>query len=119
MLAYTCEPPLQTNLNKTLASIYNSYIKEVVKTKLFPCLTTPVCRLVVILTVTESDMIYYLTDFAVRRHKAELVYMVQVLNRCFWPCDVISGCHDFSINIEINEENRQPFKNAYFTRLHV
>ena len=33
----------------------------------------PVCRIVVILTDNESHLIYYLTDFAVRMHKAKLV----------------------------------------------
>ena len=40
----------------------------------FPCLTKPVCRTVVILTDNESHLTYYLTDFAVRRHKAGLVW---------------------------------------------
>ena len=40
--------------------------------------------------------------------------MVQVLNRCFRPCEVISGCHDFSNNIEVNQEKQTAFqKNAY------
>ena len=36
--------------------------------------------------------------------------MVQVLNRKFWPCDVISGCHDFLINIEVNGEKQTAFQ---------
>ena len=37
-------------------------------------LTMPVCRIVVISTDDESNLIYYLKDFAVRRHKAELIW---------------------------------------------
>ena len=36
-------------------------------------MTTPVCRIVVILIDNESHLINYLTDFVVRMHKAELV----------------------------------------------
>ena len=35
----------------------------------FPCLTTPVCRIVVILIDKESHLINYLTDFVVRMQR--------------------------------------------------
>ena len=35
--------------------------------------------------------------------------MVQVLNHCFLPSDVITGCHDFSINVEVNGEKQTSF----------
>ena len=37
-------------------------------------MTTPVYRILVILTDNESHLIYNLTDFVVRMHKAELVW---------------------------------------------
>ena len=75
------------------------------------CVCVCVC---VILTDTETDMLCYLTDFAAQMHIAELV-----LNCCFLPCDFISGCHNFSIIIKVNGENRHPFKKRLFTMLHL
>ena len=47
--------------------------------------------------------------------------MAQVLNRCFRPCDIISGCHDFSINIEVNGEKQTAFtkKNTLIIQGHT
>ena len=42
--------------------------------------------------------------------------MVQVLNRCFRPCDVISECHDFSINIEVNGEKQTAFQKTLISQ---
>ena len=41
-----------------------------------------------------------LRDFALRRHKAELVWCSFEIAVLGLNCDIISGCHDFSINIE-------------------
>ena len=50
-------------------------LKRLVQTRrIFPYLTMHVCSIVVILTDTESNLIYYLTDFVVRRYKSELVW---------------------------------------------
>ena len=48
-----------------------------------------------------------------------LAVIVQVLNRCFWYCDVNSECHDFTISIEVNGEKMQMLKNVYLTRLQI
>ena len=51
-----------------MASVLVNLLNSQCKINDSPCLTTPVCTIVVIITDTDSNFINYLTDFAVRRH---------------------------------------------------
>ena len=45
--------------------------------------------------------------------------MVQVWNRCFRSCDVISRSHDFSINIEVNGEKQTAFQKTFIPQVYT
>ena len=92
-------------------------LQRLVETKrIFLSLTTPVCRIVVILTDSESHLIYYLTDFVVRMHKAELVW-------CRFEIDVsglvTSQVVDmiFRLTLKSMGKNRQLFKKRLFHKV--
>ena len=42
--------------------------------------------------------------------------IVQVLNRCFIPCDVICGCHAFSINIKVKGKKQTAFQKTLISQ---
>ena len=99
---------------KLLAESYVQMIKRLVQTKRI--LTTPVCRIVVISTDNESQLIYHLTDFVVRMHKAELVW-------CMFEIDVsglvTSQVEDriFRLTLKSMGKNRQLFKKRLFHKV--
>ena len=80
--------------------------------------TTPLCKIVVILTDNESHLIYHLTDFVVRMHKAELVW-------CRFEIDVsglvTSQVKDMIFRLTLKSMGKTDSfsKNAYFTRLYL
>ena len=75
----------------------------------------PVCRIVVILTDNESHLIYYLTDFVVRMHKAELVWCrlkIDVSGLVTLQEDMI-----FRLTLKSMGKNRQLFKKRLFHKV--
>ena len=82
----------------------------------YPCLTTPVCRIIVILTDNESHLIYYLTHFVVRMNKAELLWGMFEIDVSGL---VTSQVEDmiFRLTLKSMGKNRQLFKKRLFHKV--